>query len=93
MGGNPVNVIDPVAYVLCEWLGGLLILPPVLVWLAVQSGFGSVVAWGLIANGIDNFIAGTRSLDGTYHMAALEAGMHKAIPNSMVAIWHMQVRR
>ncbi len=80
---NPVNAIDPNGLCALRMVGGLADIGAGVGLVGVTSGWGSVVAWGLIANGFDNLIAGARSLDGTYRRAFLESAIHAGARNDL----------
>lgn len=82
--GNPVNAIDPDGLCALRMVGGVADIAAGAALVGVTTGWGSVVAWGLIANGFDNLVAGARSLDGDYKQAGLEWLIHRASPNPLV---------
>ncbi len=97
VGGNPVNAIDPLG--LCAWrqvgtraLGGVRAVSGVAEVVAgagifiKSAGLGSIPAWLMVANGLDNAVAGARTLwSGKERRAVVESVIHWAVPNETAA--------
>ncbi|MCP4359955.1 MAG: RHS repeat-associated core domain-containing protein, partial [Chloroflexi bacterium] len=81
---NPVNAIDPNGLCALRMGGGAQIAAGIGIFVKT-GGLGSFAAWVMAANGLDNIVAGTRSLDGTYHRSILQSAIHYGVRNELAA--------
>lgn len=85
VGGNPVNAIDPDGLCALRMVGGTTEMLAGAALIPGTGGLGTAAAIAVILNGMDNLIAGARSLDGEYKPALLESGINRVIPNQFAA--------
>ena len=78
---NPLGLIDPEGLCVARIVGGVIEVVAAVLAIPGTGFIGTAAAIAVIANGIDNIIAGTRGLiSGEYKMALLEALVYKIVP-------------
>ncbi len=83
---NPVNAIDPNGLCALRMVGGASEMAAGIAMIPGTGTIGTVAAIAVIANGLDNVVAGARSLvSGEEKQALLESAIHSAMPNSPLA--------
>jgi len=86
--GNPIGYIDPEGLCTLRIVGGASEIVAGILLIPGTGGLGTAAAIVIIANGLDNLVAGTRSAIGGpegYQQAILERTIYNYVPNETAA--------